>query len=551
MLKEDLHLATPPPHPSEAPIINPNPLATTPQPASAGTKISLLSLSSKPTAPLLYKVGTNISTRSGGLEAAIQEHPNEGRNSVDLSSDGGEASVTGSIRSPLSLSSSAPAFGEGNASLVAAVGKKTDKRTKPKNNIAKSNSSFISRVIVSETLSKRLQEHNPEGFFAFANINRAFQWLDLTSATKQEHLTKILFTKAHCLCHDINTVTKSLSHIDLIMGFSTGEIIWYEPITQKYTRLNKNGIINSTPVSEIRWIPGSENLFLAAHMDGSLVVYDKEKEDAAFIPEEKTNGDLAASEDGTISTDKLFVDKSVHSHNQKVNPVAFWKLSNQRINAFAFSPDNRHLAVVSEDGSLRIIDYLQEKLLSLYTSYYGGFTTLCWSPDGKYVLTGGQDDLVSIWSISESAIIARCQGHQSWVTSVAFDPWRCDDRNYRFGSVGEDSRLLLWDFNVGMLTRKKVAGSVRQRGSIASRWGSIAGVGAALGRELTNASRAIIDGEGDDETAGSIRHPVEPRSSVPMLPPVLVSFSHHSQLCQEHVIHRMVWSSSDLHFCLS
>ena len=63
------------------------------------------------------------------------------------------------------------------------------------------------------------------------------QWLTIEQA---EHLTKILFTKGHCLCHDINQVTKSQSHIDLIMGFSTGEIIWYEPISQKYTRLNKN-----------------------------------------------------------------------------------------------------------------------------------------------------------------------------------------------------------------------------------------------------------------------------------------------------------------------
>jgi len=55
-----------------------------------------------------------------------------------------------------------------------------------------------------------------------------------------EHLTKILFTKGHCLCHDINQTTKATNHIDLIMGFSTGEIIWFEPISQKYTRLNKN-----------------------------------------------------------------------------------------------------------------------------------------------------------------------------------------------------------------------------------------------------------------------------------------------------------------------
>lgn len=95
------------------------------------------------------------------------------------------------------------------------------------------------------------------------------------------------------------------------------------------------------------------------------------------------------------------------------------------------------------------------RLLDLYQSYYGGFICVCWSPDGKYVLTGGQDDLVSIWSVAESTIVARCQGHHSWVTAVAFDPWRCDGRNYRFGSVGEDTRLLLWDFSVGMLHRPK------------------------------------------------------------------------------------------------
>jgi WD40 repeat protein len=80
---------------------------------------------------------------------------------------------------------------------------------------------------------------------------------------------------------------------------------------------------------------------------------------------------------------------------------------------------------------------------------------VCWSPDGRYIVTGGQDDLVSIWSLEDSMLVARCQGHNSWVTAVAFDPWRCDERNYRIGSVGEDCRLLLWDFSVGMLHRPR------------------------------------------------------------------------------------------------
>lgn len=108
------------------------------------------------------------------------------------------------------------------------------------------------------------------------------------------------------------------------------------------------------------WIPGSENLFLASHMDGSLVVYDKEKDDSQFSPEDEGSS-LNGSDAGDPHGTKMHIQKSVHSKNQKTNPVAAWKLSNQRINAFTFSPDNRHLAVVSEDGTLKMIDYLREE----------------------------------------------------------------------------------------------------------------------------------------------------------------------------------------------
>ena len=117
------------------------------------------------------------------------------------------------------------------------------------------------------------------------------------------------------------------------------------------------GIIHASPISETRWLPGSENLFLASHMDGSLIIYDKERDDAIFLPEENSPPDS----DGLEGHAPLKINKSVNSKNQKANPVASWKISNHRINGFAFSPDCRHLAVVSEDGSLRIIDYLKEQ----------------------------------------------------------------------------------------------------------------------------------------------------------------------------------------------
>lgn len=267
-----------------------------------------------------------------------------------------------------------------------------------------------------------------------------------------DNFTKILFTKAHVLSHDVNEMTKGTHNLDVLFGHNTSDIIWYEPTSQKYTRINKNGVINTSAVSSIYWIPQSENLFIAAHMDGSLIVYDRDKEDAPFITEELMP---VESEVPRRSTSRMTIRKSVQSRNQKTNPVAYWKLGVSQINNIAFSPDGKHLAVACEDGTLKIIDFFKETLLDVYRSYYGGFLCVTWSPDGRYILTGGQDDLVSIWSFADSALVARCQGHSSWVTDVKFDPWRCDERNYRFGSVGEDCKLLLWDFSVGMLGRPK------------------------------------------------------------------------------------------------
>lgn len=358
ILRDDLQLATPPPHPSEAPVVNPNPLATGAAPPTAGVRISLVSLNPKKIRPELYKTNTTTSSllrwRSLGLNNSKESKESKEAEKEPRKSTDSKSSQNGS-----SKSSNAPAFGEGNALLSPVISKEGGlKRRKPKNNIIKSNSSFVSRVIPHEALAKKLSERDQGGSFAFVNINRAFQWLDLSSGTKAEPMTKILFTKAHVLCHDVNPLTKHPTHIDLIMGSSASDIIWYEPMSQKYARINKNGIINGSPVSKIKWIPGSENYFLAAHMDGTMVVYDKEREDAAFEAENQIEETINVQDDERST---LNITKSINSANQKANPVACWKISNQSVNDFAFSPDNRHMAVVAEDGYLRIVDYLQEK----------------------------------------------------------------------------------------------------------------------------------------------------------------------------------------------
>ncbi|KAI5778172.1 WD40-repeat-containing domain protein [Geopyxis carbonaria] len=519
VLREDIHLATPPPHPSEAPITNINPLSTAPHPISAGTKLSLVQIKYRDTPTHLYRSPTLSSSKViNGIDdsrVSLMGGETDDGSSLGIAASSSQASKSGDIPQK---------FGGGNASLapLPTAGKPMKK---PKNNIAKSNSSFVSRIITHEHLTKRLTERNSEDLLVFANVNRAFNWLDMGASNKQEPLSKILFTKAHPICHDVNMVTRSANHIDVIIGFSTGDIIWFDPISNKYARINKNGAINSHAVTEIKWLPGSENLFLAGHNDGSLVVYDKEKEDAPFMPEETSNGPAYSNGAAPASFMGFFnIKKTVKSSNQKFNPLSYWTVAKGPITAFQFSPDLEHIAVVSEDQSLRVINFMKEKLLDVYSSYYGGFTCVCWSPDGRYIVTGGQDDLVSIWSFAERRIVARCEGHHSWVSSVAFDPWRCDDRTYRFGSVGNDCRLLLWDFSVGMLHKPKAA-AVQHRGSMSSAAAAYPAVTPGRSRGESQSMRLrsnsnVASVQTEDSTQSAV-HPVEERARTAVLPPIM------------------------------
>jgi WD40 repeat protein len=70
-----------------------------------------------------------------------------------------------------------------------------------------------------------------------------------------------------------------------------------------------------------------------------------------------------------------------------------------------------------------VFHYDTMELVGIARSYFGGLLCVCWSPDSKYVAVGGEDDLVTLWSFHDKQIIARGQGHHSWINVVSFDPF--------------------------------------------------------------------------------------------------------------------------------
>ncbi|XP_042602219.1 WD repeat-containing protein 20-like [Cyprinus carpio] len=287
------------------------------------------------------------------------------------------------------------------------------------------------------------------------------------------------------MCHDSNALTATAESVSLLVGFSAGQIQLIDPIKKETSKLfNEDRLIDKSAVTCLKWVPGSEHLFLVAHSSGCLYLYNVEHTCGTTPPHYQL---LKQGESYAIHTGKS---KSAR------NPLLRWTVGEGAVNEFAFSPDGKFLACVSQDGFLRVFSFDATELRGTMKSYFGGLLCVCWSPDGQFIVTGGEDDLVTVWSFSDARVVARGRGHKSWVSVVAFDHCITSTQDckalaefsgsdedfhdnsqfngnreransaqsglskqnstngsvtYRFGSVGQDTQLCLWDLTEDVL----------------------------------------------------------------------------------------------------
>ena len=99
------------------------------------------------------------------------------------------------------------------------------------------------------------------------------------------------------------------------------------------------------------------------------------------------------------------------------------------------------------DGALSLFDFAAEAPITRLHSYFGAVLACAWSADARYLVSGGQDDLIALWDVRRRALVARGVGHRSWITAAAFSapPAATDCHVYRLATCAADCRVLLWE----------------------------------------------------------------------------------------------------------
>ncbi len=118
----------------------------------------------------------------------------------------------------------------------------------------------------------------------------------------------------------------------------------------------------------------------------------------------------------------------------------------------AFSPDGKFLALIEnwregnwDEPLVRLWEVESERELHSFHGHRGGsIRSLAFSPNGKFLATGGVDHTVKIWSVEDGKLCYNLTGHTDKVNSVKFSP-----NSKYLASGSRDGNVKLWEIESG------------------------------------------------------------------------------------------------------
>ena len=114
------------------------------------------------------------------------------------------------------------------------------------------------------------------------------------------------------------------------------------------------------------------------------------------------------------------------------------------INAAAYSPDGRTVAVAGDDSMVRFLDTPAGEPSGVPLSHPAKVNALAFDPGGKTLLTGCEDGIARLWDLESGTVVGPQFRHQGALLGVAFSP---DGQTVLTGSCDKTARL--WNVKDG------------------------------------------------------------------------------------------------------
>lgn len=112
------------------------------------------------------------------------------------------------------------------------------------------------------------------------------------------------------------------------------------------------------------------------------------------------------------------------------------------IRAAAYSPDGRFIASGGDDSIVKLWDLSTRDERYVFRGHTGAVRCVAISPDGKWIASGGDDHVIRLWNAETGEPAGILKGHTSIVRAVAFQP---GSGPLVLASAGDDATARLWD----------------------------------------------------------------------------------------------------------
>ena len=92
------------------------------------------------------------------------------------------------------------------------------------------------------------------------------------------------------------------------------------------------------------------------------------------------------------------------------------------VSSVAFSPDGKQVVSGSDDQTVRLWDAAAGAALQALEGHTDSISSVAFSPDGKQVVSGSDDQTVRLWDTATGVPLQTLEGHTDLISSVAFSP---------------------------------------------------------------------------------------------------------------------------------